>query len=275
MPYEIIESNVRPVSFEEDFEYVIGKMRALRAMSNRLGDLARDAIRELSDMRKMFAEVFIGPRSVRIDFILQAHEAVLGMANVSGFNPAVSRQLVKRLILENRYDFVVTEGAVFDGYAPEVRSREIFSRLKYARGSSLWNSLVHSGANPNNYESARPHLQKLPSTGSIDSWFDLEVQSGALFLGGEIVTLTVLMSALLEGKVKIADPKTLMSHVQRLRSAYPVAKVITHLQESDKSSAIVFGFLHQNDFREIASSLGLTSTTHNATGVEWERIRRR
>ncbi|MDO8590695.1 MAG: hypothetical protein Q7R65_01815 [bacterium] len=274
-PFETVQISIKPVKFDANLNYLVSQLKSLGSQLPKHADFASNVIHECESMRSLFTESFQSPVQGSIDFILQVHPNYVGGLNSPGYDPERSRGLVSKIILENKYDIVTFEGSGFNGFSVESRLKEVLARLKYQPESPLYQGLVQKGIDPSSYEQARPHLLELLASRKISGpWDELEKKTATSFMAGESVPLTILMAKIMSGEIGHSDSKSLIENVQRLRSEYALAKTIKDLKaKSAKHAAIVFGFLHEKDFKNLASALGINAKVYNATGVEWEMLR--
>jgi hypothetical protein len=263
-----ITSAIKPINYDDDLDYVIAGARRINTMLPTQVTLASDVISACEKARILFAESFKTPIQASIDFILQVHADSSGAPPPPGYNPERSKELISQVLLANKYDLVTIEGSGFDGYSVESQAQEIAARLKYEPTSPLYVGLLQKGIDPTSYFNLRPHLIKMIGAGNliVNPWVELEKKAGTTFLAGESVPLSTFVGRFIMGEISNSrDP--IVTHLQRIRSAYAVAKTIADLKERQaKRGAVIFGFTHEDDFYHIASSLGIEGKIYNATG---------
>lgn len=264
---QTITSAIKPINFDDDLNYVITSAQRVKEMLPNQAILASDVVLACESAKVLFAESFKPSPQVSIDFILQVHDSASGGPPPPGYNPDRSKELILQVLLQNKYDLVTLEGSGFDGYSTESQAQEIAARLKYEPTSPLYIGLLRKGVDPTSYFHLRPHLiQVINSTQRTNPWVELEKKAATNFLAGESVPLSTFVGRFIEGEISSSqDP--IVSRLQRIRSAYAVAKTIADLKgRRVKQGAVIFGFTHEDDFYDIASSLGIQGKIYNATG---------
>lgn len=281
VPYHVIAPSKKDLSLDTDLDYLIAKMKSLGEQLPNEKTFASDVTTECLSLRALFNDSFNSSAKCSVDFILQVHPDSLGKIRKRGFDEILSQSLVSSVVLKNKYDLVAFEGSVFDGFSLDSLGQEILARLKYQLKSPLFKALLDRGLNPRNeadYHKIKPILAGLISSsnqsGRVDKWIKLEKEQKGLFIGGESLLLTTLIHRILTGEIGTPQQQDLIKKIQRLRSAYALAITIKRLRDTQrKRGAVVFGFTHDDDFREFSSSLCLDSKVYNATGAKWQKLK--
>lgn len=238
IPCETITPHVAAVSFDLDLDQLVAAMTVIGERVPQLSKLSSETVSDCGRMRALFKRTLVYSPDLHIDFIMRTHQDPLGEFVYAKY--AHSFGLVRTALLRERYDAVCMEGSIFDGFGSDVRYKEVQARAE----------CVGAKFDPTNIDKANAEL---------DGWLELE-NRGIRFKAGEDVCLDMIMSEVISGNLSIQGParERLIDIVQRLRSAYVVAKLIDDLRTSKgHTGAVVFGYLHEKDFRDIASRLGL------------------
>ena len=210
-----------------------------------------------------------------VDFLLIIHpDARRGLNPQITDLPSKSFKLYSEHILSKKYEIVVFEGSVFDGFDAETQLLEVNARIAYFPTSPLYKMMVQNGITPGSSQ-AIPIVRKgiaSTKTDSTERLFELQVlaeKNGAKFLSGELLAIHMLegrLLGILSGQ-RTLEYEPIRAKVSRLRSAYAVAKVLHDLRERHQSrGAIVYGFLHSNEFKEFADRIGFNNTLIDLTG---------
>lgn len=273
-----IEPRQGTLSYDADIDFLAVEISAIGAQVPFLAPLAADTIRDCGMMKDLFKEAFVASPGVSFDFILRIHEDPFREKPVPKYPE--SKKLVKRVITGTPYDYVAFEGCCFDGFSPESRMRETYTRLAYADPHQLAPEALEMlrQGQLKSYESARPYLVRYFSqrpAGEMEELYEFERKNRASFIAGELPTLTTLLSHIYADRLSGNKIQDLAKSINRLRSAYAVAVVLKKLRDSKASyGAVVYGYLHDEDFKHISAKLGLRGRLVNATSYTWDEIAR-
>jgi hypothetical protein len=213
------------------------------------------------------------PSNASVDFILQAHEDPLGKIDFAklGFDPSKSRSRIVR-VLEGDYVHVLVEGSAFDGFSWSSRVEEMAGRMRYEWRDPALHSLGAAGLRKM-AEASVDRFDKNPY-GPLTFWTELDKRSSASFKAAESLPILVLQGKFISREISATRAKEQIESLHRMRSAIALAKAIRASKEASGGRvAVVFGFLHEKDFREMASALGIRARIYNATGTDWAKIR--
>jgi len=274
--YRPIVSHPDVLSFDAEIDMLAREMTAVRGQIPAMSVIATDTLRDCDLMRKLFAEAFVPSPNVRIDFILRIHQDPMGQIPVPKYPE--SKNLVEKTIQRNSYDMVGFEGCAFDGFSLESKLRETYSRLYYTDPQTFTPTVRewHAKGLLRNYETVRPHLVRFfegAPRSEVDDLHDFERHSKSSFIAGELATLTVLMGYIESRRLTSPNIGSLVKTIHRLRSAYATATLLKRLKDTHAThGALVYGYLHDTDFVEISSKLGLQGRLCNATSYAWDEL---
>lgn len=278
--YKEVQKTQGSLNFEPELDRVIAGMKVFAKQLPQEAVLASDVIKECESMKVLFRESFTSPKG-SIDFILMVHSDPLNrvdpkVSKEQGFDIDHSRELVFRTILKNKYDLVAVEGSCLDGFSLEAKKREVFKRLRYHQREPLARSLIARGVNIDSYDSVQRYITPLVKLKITNDWSEFEKKTTSSFVAGESAPFTSLLGKFLSGEIYAERTDLIIESLQRLRSAYVLAKTIHDLKRtSSERAAIVFGFLHKDDFIKMASVLNLEARICDATGVDWDKVKKR
>lgn len=267
IPCETVVPHVSTVSFDADLDQLKAAMTVIRDRIPQLSKLATDTIAECDSMRALFKRTLVPSPDLSIDFILRTHEDPLRQ-HVHEDYPR-SFKLTRKVIIRGNYDAVSMEGSVFDGFSIEAREKEVYARAMYADLPPNLAAIIKP-RQPKPVDQIRADLYDFvagQSDAEHDDFLKLEYE-GVPFKAGEDIVLTTLMGDLVSGQLTVKGPAEgkLEMIVQRLRSAYVIARTIDTLRASNgHRGAIAFGYLHVKQFRDIASKLGLKARVLDAS----------
>lgn len=266
----------RTINFEQELDYLAAEARIIETHYPDEKQLTRDVQKECAVLKKLFRETLRAGPKISLDFIMQVHrnsqpKLMAGEDPLKefGIDSNRSRALISSSIRKGNYEAVLFEDSYFDGYSTEACAHSLWIVHLYARSSDFAQRLARSGAQLDSYEECRPLILK--ALGQQQNPYayrqELERNSTAAFLAGEMPAIGSLSDKILGREVGARNPDLIFQIITRIRSAYVVAHAIELKSGSTKRVAIVFGIGHAGDFKEIASALGIDARILDASGL--------
>ncbi|MEI6842990.1 MAG: hypothetical protein WCK48_00550 [bacterium] len=267
---EVVQQTTGAVNLDRELDYIIEIMQVVSKRSPQESLLASDVINECERLRTSFKALSNSETKGSIDFLLQIHEdATTGQA--VRFDPSQSRKLISDFIQKNKYEMILMEGSSLDGFSPVAEAMEIFGRLKYEKNSPLASFLRDQGVDVTSPMQTVPKLVELlrGRWTSQNDWRKIEADTSANFVAGESLPFTALMAKLVNREFPVSNTRSLITSLSEMRSAYVVTKALRDMQATGKTNvAIVYGFVHEDDFRSIISKFNVKARICNTTGVD-------
>ncbi len=261
---------------------------------------AQNVQAKLPELKKLFASSFSGCRGMKIDFILQMHEsnpdleAAVPAELASKRDPkelarnkkkwtSQSQREVVGLIVKNKYEATVLEGNVTDGAGIAALAEDYYLSLMDPEKSELRESYEKQGVNFTSFKTARAiiidSLRRTSPACSDNACKNREIEGYyGDYLAGEDrdllkLTIQLIKVVFVAGLTDSKNVEIAVTYLSMIRSEYAVAKAIAFMRKQGiKNSVVVFGGHHADDFRQIASEIGLDSTiwdtAHTKTRIE-------